>query len=275
MLLIKEPTISQLCYNMGLGITEPKFAILDDGMQVITKLFNGPEGNLVLFNEYICYKLAILLDIPMPNSGVCIFDETTEIQDETIAGIKNYGKAFYSEYMPKVTKLVPAIIKKMKNRNDFLRIILFDHVIFNTDRNPGNLLVRFYKNDISLKVIDHTHVFINQAVWDANCLKRAMMYENDLLSTRVLEDNRYLYGMFFDNITITKTLLENESKIFKAKINRPVIIDIIENVPDEWKPAKEDIEELVNYILYRINNLTKIISMILAHREIVKVGSLL
>ena len=26
-------------------------------------------------------------------------------------------------------------------------------------RNPGNLLVSFYKNNISLKVIDHSHVW--------------------------------------------------------------------------------------------------------------------
>ena len=49
-IFINEPKISQLCYNMNLGSTEPKFAILEDGTQVVTKLYNGPEGNLVLFN---------------------------------------------------------------------------------------------------------------------------------------------------------------------------------------------------------------------------------
>lgn len=44
-IFINEPKISQLCYSMNLGSTEPKFAILEDGTQVVTKLFNGPEGN--------------------------------------------------------------------------------------------------------------------------------------------------------------------------------------------------------------------------------------
>lgn len=79
-IFINEPKISQLCYNMTLGSTEPKFAILDDGTQVVTKLYNGPEGNLVLFNEYLCYRLAILVDIPMPRAGVCILDSSSEIQ---------------------------------------------------------------------------------------------------------------------------------------------------------------------------------------------------
>ena len=94
-IFINEPKISQLCYNMNLGSTEPKFAILEDGTQAITKLYNGPEGNLVLFNEYLCYRLAILLDIPMPRSGICILDSSSEILDENLADLHNYGKAFF------------------------------------------------------------------------------------------------------------------------------------------------------------------------------------
>jgi ribosomal protein S17E len=225
---------------------------------------NGPEGNLVLFNEYLCYRLAILLDIPMPRSGICVFDENTEIQDEGIADASNFGKAFFSEYMPKVTKLLPTIVGKMKNKEDFIKIILFDHVIFNTDRNPGNLLVRFYKDDISLKVIDHTHVFINQTFWDASCLKRAMK-ENDLLETKVLEYNKYLYEMFYHNISVTKEMLESESLVFKNKINGDIISELISSIPDEWKPKPADIDALIEYIMYRIDNLDVIISTIMTY----------
>lgn len=249
---------------MGLGSTEPKFAILEDGTQVVTKLLNGPEGNLVLFNEYLCYRLAILLDIPMPRSGICVLDEQTEIQVEGLANETNYGKAFYSEFMPKVTKLLPTIISKIKNKEDFVKILLFDHVIFNSDRNPGNLLVRFCKDDVTLKVIDHTHVFINQTFWDANCLKRAMS-EKDLLDTKVLEYNTYLYEMFFHDFSITKEMLRKESLVFKSKINRDIITELIKNIPDDWKPRQIDIDELVNYIMYRVDNLDVIISTIMTY----------
>jgi len=262
--VIKEHRISQLCYNIGLGSTEPKFAVLDDGTQVVTKLMNGPEGNLVLFNEYLCYRLAILLDIPMPHSGVCILDEMSEIQEEGLADETHYGKGFYSEYMPKVTKLVPSIVGGIKNKEAFIKILLFDHVIFNTDRNPGNLLVRFYKGDISLKVIDHTHVFINQSFWDAICLKRAMQ-ENDLLATKILEHNEYLYGMFFRNFSVTKELLENESLVFKNRISRDIITELIETTPEEWRPSQKDIDALIDYIMYRIENLDVIISTIMTY----------
>ena len=265
-IFINELKIRQLCYNMNIGSTEPKFAILEDGTQVVTKLYNGPEGNLVLFNEYLCYRLAILLDIPMPKSGVCILDSSTEIQDAELATSHNYGKAFFSEYMPKVTKLLPTIISKVRNKEDFVKILLFDHVIFNADRNQGNLLVRFCKDDVSLKVIDHTHVFINQTFWDASCLKRAME-ENDLLDTKVLEYNSYLYEMFFHNFSVKKEMLRKESLIFKSKIDRDTIVELVDIIPEEWKPKQKDIDELVNYILYRVDNLDVIISTILTYNN--------
>lgn len=266
MIFINEPIIKQLCYNISIGSTEPKFAILEDGTQVIVKLMNGPEGNLVLFNEYLCYRLAILLDIPMPHSGICIMNEATEIQDTGIANTRNFGKAFYSTYMPKTTKLVPTIVNRMKNKDDFIKVLLFDHIIFNTDRNPGNLLVRFCKDDISLKVIDHSHVFINQTFWNFNCLKRAIR-ENDLLDTKILEYNNYLYDMFFHAIPVTKELLEKESLHFKNKINSDIILEHVQNIPDEWKPKQEDIDALVEYIMYRVENLDVIVSTILAYMK--------
>ena len=158
------------------------------------------------------------------------------------------------------------MIRRIEVLITFLKILLFDHVVFNTDRNPGNLLVRFFKGDVSLKVIDHTHVFINQALWDASCLKRAMR-ENDLLDTKVLEYNSYLYQMFFHNFSITKEMLKEESLVFKSKISRDTIVGLINEVPDEWKPDKKDLDELVKYILYRVDNLDIIISTIMTYQK--------
>lgn len=256
--------ISQIYYNMNVGITEPKYALLDDGTQVVVKLSHGPEGNLVLFNEYVCYRMAILVDIPMPYSGICIMDENTEVFDSNIASNMNYGYAFYSTYMPKTTKLLPTIINFMKNKNIFIKVLLFDHIIFNSDRNEGNLLVCFYKDDISLKVIDHTHVFINGAIWELNCLKRAID-GNDLFSTKVLEYNERLYNMFYRNMKITKEDLEQASLVFKNKINCDIIKKFIEECPQEWRPTIENEDMLVEYLMYRIDHLDVIISTIMSY----------
>lgn len=247
---------------MNIGVTEPKYAILDDGTQTVVKLSQGPEGNLVLFNEYVCYRLAILVDIPMPQCGVCIMDENTEIFDSHIASSNNYGYAFYSTYMPKTTKLLSSIINLMENKEVFIKVLLFDHIIFNRDRNEGNLLVCFYKDNVSLKVIDHTHVFINGAIWDSGCLKTAIK-ENDLLSTEVLKFNDRLYSMFYRNISITKESLERSGLEFRNKVKRDVIKKFIEECPQEWRPTKECEEMLAEYLMYRIDNFNIIISTIM------------
>jgi len=191
---IRFEHIKVVQHNIGNGITEPKLAMTDANIPVVVKTYNGPEGSLVLFNEYLCYRLAILLDIPMPGSGICLINEETVIYNGCVAK-DQYGYGFYSTYINKSAPLVDTIISMMKNKEVFYKILLFDHIIFNSDRNPGNLLVQYYKSNITLQVIDHSHVFINQAVWDASCITRAMK-EKDYFSMKVLEDNNYLYSMF-------------------------------------------------------------------------------
>lgn len=65
------------------------------------------------------------------------------------------------------------------------------------------------------------------------------MKENDLLDTKILEYNSYLYDMFFHNFSITKEMLEKEGLIFKSKINRDIIVKLIDFSPDEWKPKQK------------------------------------
>ncbi len=261
MIAIRYEHIRTVQHNIGNGITEPKFATTDDNIPVIVKTFNGPEGSLVLFNEYFCYRLAILLNIPMPISGVCLIDKNTEIFNDCVSE-NQLGLGFYSTYLNKSVTLVNPIIKLMKNKEDFFKVLLFDHIIFNTDRNPGNLLVQYYKNDISLKVIDHSHVFINQAIWDANCLTRAIN-DRDYFSTRILEDNLYLYSMFFHNMSVTNEALKKNALIFHDIVTESNLRNILLDIPQEWLPSQRDLDALVKYILYRVNHIEDICTTII------------
>lgn len=265
MFFIKCEHIRTISHNMGNGITEPKFAISDDNVQMVIKVLNGPEGNLVLFNEYFCYRLAILLDIKMPISGICYVDNITNDINNLIEA-DNLGNGFYSTYLPKAAPLMETIISQMKNKTDFYKILLFDHIIFNKDRNRGNLLVRYYKSDISLKVIDHTHVFVNQAIWDSNCLKQGMI-DKDYRSTKILEHNEYLYGMFFRCLPFNRGIVIDIIKECKEKITLDNMVSIIKDIPNEWLPEEKDIDMLIKYILYRVDHLEDICITIENHRK--------
>lgn len=255
--------IKTVQHNMGNGITEPKLSMTDGNVPVVVKTYNGPEGSLVLFNEYLCYRLAILLDISMPYSGVCIIDQNTVIYNGCVEPAQ-YGYGFYSTYLNKAATLVETVIPLMQNKDDFYKILLFDHVIFNTDRNPGNLLVQYYKNNIILQVIDHSHVFINQAIWDASCLKRGMQ-EKDYFSTKILDYNDYLYSMFYRNMSVAENNFKDLKESFRSKITEDTLYSVISDIPKEWLPSEEDIDVLVEYLHYRIEHLDDICVTIINH----------
>lgn len=258
---IRYKHIKTVQHDIGNGITEPKLAMTDDNTPVVIKTYNGPEGPLVLFNEYFCYRLAILLDIPMPISGICLIDQDTFVYNNCITP-SHYGYGFYSTYLNKSVTLVDTIIPLVKNKEIFYRILLFDHIIFNTDRNPGNLLVQYYKSNITLQVIDHSHVFINQAIWDASCLKRAIS-ERDYFHTNVIENNKILYSMFFHNMSIKEENFSDIKVSFRNKITDEILRSFISDIPHEWLPPDRDIDALVEYILYRVEHIDEICTTIL------------
>lgn len=113
---------------MNIGITEPKYAILDDGSQIVVKLSHGSEGNLVLFNEYVCYRLAILIDIPMPYCGICVMDENTEVfaNEFKFSTIKKLNVGENEDYVDALTKvyLKYDLAKSQRlNRNEEKKLI--------------------------------------------------------------------------------------------------------------------------------------------------------
>lgn len=243
---IKYVKIDSIVGNIGNGITEPKWAKTVDDKLVVIKLMDNPEGPLVLFNEYLCYRLAILIGLPMPKSGVATF---------------NGDFCFYSAALPKVTILNHAIMRSISNLNVFYSIILFDHIISNKDRNIGNLLVQYYKNRITLFVIDHTHVFVNGAIWDSSCLKRSEL-QKDYLDTDILCMNNVLYDCFFQNIDYDNGEFKKLIPIFSQAITEKKIREIISEIPIEWLPKNDDVEALIHYIIYRINHLNELCSTI-------------
>lgn len=260
MFIIEYKHIKIVQKDIGTGTTNPKFAVLDNDEQVIIKLYNGIQGNLVLFNEYICYRLARLLKINMPISGICYVDNSTELLNNDVKE-ENFGYGFYSTYLGKAAIIFETIIPLIENKEEFFTMLLFDHVIFNTDRNWGNLLVQYYKNKILLNIIDHTHVFINQSIWDSQCLERGIE-ENDYISTQILEENQYLYDMFFRNLGYNKEKVKQLVLYFKEIITYDKLNQIIQEVPSSWLPTNKDVNTLIKYILYRIEHLDDIRTMI-------------
>lgn len=86
--------------------------------------------NLTLINEYICYELAKYFKLPIPNAGIGYISDKTILSADDLLNDDNYGPCFYSERIDKATKANSNIIKYLSNSNEFLKVLLFDHIVY-------------------------------------------------------------------------------------------------------------------------------------------------
>lgn len=244
---------------MGNGSTDPMLAELE-GSEVdyaVIKLRSNRQGARALVNELVSYRLAKAVCLPIPRSGVAVIDSDTtsfsDLQDE------DRGNCFYSEYIDKPNVLIPAVVSNVVNKTDFEKIILFDHIVYNKDRNRGNLIID--RESGTLYAIDHTHVFKNQTIWDTTCFSQGMQ-ANDYLDEDIMEQNRY--DAFFESSNITARSLAKSAELFKTQYTEPLFRDAIDSIPDEWSVPKTELEGLVRYLKYRVDHLDDI-CRIIAH----------
>lgn len=252
--------VDELRFPIGNGSTEPCFGI-SNNVPIVVKTYNNIQGNKVLVNELICYLIAQKLQLTIPRCGICLIDKNTII-DENVANLDsfspddNLGLGFYSEFIPKYTVLTsPSMIKFASNYQWLIpRIMLFDHLIYNKDRNKGNLLLNTGKGEKKLHIIDHTHTFNLECLWTGNDLNR-LISENDCFNVDIMECNSYLYSMFKTIVNLDILTMSETLNFFKNNLNHEFFSDIINKIPLEWENNKTELEALGNYLIHRFNNL--------------------
>jgi hypothetical protein len=247
--------VNQIVKKLTNGCTEPYLAKISNETEefyAVIKLQDNIHGVLTLINELISYNLAVALDVNMPQSGIARLDESTDFGDFKIEH-SNYGYCFYSKYLgDRVTVLNHRLMKYISNKDAYEKIILFDHLVYNKDRNKGNLLICSDRDDKLLYAIDHTHVFKNQTIWDSICLNQGIK-GNDYTDPFIMEYNGY--DFFFRDKTISYESLLAQAQIFKEKINENLLTQIFDFLPSEWVISSKDLEALKKYLLYRAEKL--------------------
>lgn len=252
--------------SQPVGVTHPCVARMDNGdlFTAFIKLKDNPEGPRCLVNELVSYRLAKGLGVLMPESGVAMVDEegTVDNSGEGILKKTSYGMCFYSSQIANAVTLRSSIMRFVDNKHMYERIVLFDHLVYNTDRNIGNLLVKSSrKHEKLLYAIDHTHVFKNQALWDACCLERGIS-EDDFLSEDIIESNESVYNCFAQDRSITASSLLAVASDFKAVFNEEFVDDALKDIPEEWMLGDADLVALKKYLLYRVDHLDDMCKMI-------------
>lgn len=266
--------VDQIVKKLTNGCTEPYLAKISTETEVfyaVIKLKDNIQGVLTVINELISYNLALAVDMKMPQSGIAILDESTDLGNFEIEN-SNFGYCFYSKYLgDRVTVLSYRLMKYICNKDSYEKIILFDHLVYNKDRNKGNLLIYSDRDAKILYAIDHTHVFKNQTIWDRYCLNQGII-ENDYTDTFIMEENRYEYDFFFSDKIISYDSLIAQAQIFKERIKENLLTQIFCMIPDEWIISNKDLEALKKYLLYRTEKLDDMCLFISKYCDIDYIG---
>ncbi|EKN67518.1 hypothetical protein P9E76_01360 [Schinkia azotoformans] len=243
--------------GMGNGITNPLLMKTTDDYYVV-KFVGNEHGTRILINEFVCYKLAKLLDIPIPDAALIDIDITKLNQFPELKGLGvETGLHFGSRLAPKAQPSIqPPLLNLVTNKDDIPSIILFDQIIYNNDRteNKGNLLI-----DIKTKrllAIDHSHTFKLGALWNEIELKK--IHEDDLCLVKDFHGHNYKVLLKFVNgFNPFNKILQKIKGISQDDIDW-----CFEQLPLQWELNKSDEHALKSFLWYRIENIDKFLSLL-------------
>lgn len=268
--MIDVQHIDELKYPIGNGTTNPIIGI-GNNKHFVIKTNNNVQGNRILINELVCYLLALELELPIPNSKLCLIDQGTIVHSnvENMEDFSEscYGLGFCSEYIENSTVLSSHKMIQLTNNHEWLipKLMLFDHLIYNKDRNKGNLLLKMGKDNRELILIDHSHTFNLECIWDKVQL-HDKINNNDYKDEYIMEKNAYIYSKLKKCLEIDMITMADTIDYFKNRINNKVIGDIIDKIPTEWESNKEDLEALKEYLIYRFNNIEHFADIIISYK---------
>lgn len=249
--------IDKVIRSMGIGSCKPYLISCSDGKKYVAKFPGNPEGKKTLVNEYVCAELAKLFELPVPIYKLVSIENIDDF-GELLHGInKINGTIFCSEFIEKANPVPDFyILTKVTNHFDTIKTLIFDVIIGNNDRNEGNILINLKNN--SFVIIDHSHVFINEAIWNVNSLRRHIELPID-----ISQMNRVSFDFFSQSLNIKGNREKINDYLLKIKnINSDVIYKIINSIPADWNVTEEEKNALIDFILNRISRINEICSLL-------------
>jgi|SRR5690625_105379 len=259
--------IKKIIRAMGSGVTNPFHVILSDDQQYVMKFPGNPEGTIILFFESIFNDLAKYFDLPVVEKRHVKVDfDNTDLditlldgQVDTINGI-----GFAVLFQNKTTHVTSyELIEQAHNKIEFVKTIIFDFIINNTDRNKGNLLY-----DYSMKkliIIDHTHSITGP-------LFKYVDRNDYLFKPFTLEDMHSNSLRLFDDFKtkqlLQKLLASEKVIILKDFINKvrnfnfENLMKIIKRVQNTWQINDDDVLFICNFLIERMRRVDEILSLL-------------
>lgn len=253
------PSYNMIKYEreMGNGITNPLLMKTTDDYYVV-KVIGNEHGTRILINEFVCYKLAKIFDLPIPNAALINIDSATLDLNPYLQELGVHpGLHFGSQFVPKAQPSIQQpLLNLVTNKDDIPSIILFDQIIYNNDRtiNKGNLLIDLKTK--KLLAIDHSHTFKLGALWDEIELKK--IHEDDLCLVKEFHGHNYkLLLKYVNGYNPFNKILQKVQSISQEDIDW-----CFDQIPVQWELNKNDENALKGFIWYRIKNTHKFLTLL-------------
>ena len=111
-------------------------------------------------------------------------------------------------------------------------------------------------------LIDHTHIFNLETIWNSTGLKNKIL-EEDYKDEWIMKSNSYLYSKFLNVYQVTIVDMQETVKYFKERLSVDFIRSIKEHIPKEWESDLDEIDALLEYIIYRFEHIDYYANLIL------------
>ena len=243
---------------LGNGCTEPYIVRCDDNNIYVVKFPGNIQGKKVLVNEYVASSLCKYLDLPIMDFNL-INVKSEDFNNNIPNNIRNVvGTAFGTRYNDRALTIINSgQISKAINNYDAIKILIFDLLIGNNDRNPGNLMIDTKTK--KLIMIDHSHIFEIGTLWDKYQLPRLINEEFDIKKLHIYGYINIIESLKYDDLFYT----ELNNFVNKVKnIKKDFIKNIIYKIPNDWSISKEEKELLIEFIEKRFSKIDSILKLL-------------
>ena len=230
--------------------SSPILVMANDLKQWVCKYRNVNQ----LFNELLSYQFAKIWQINIPECALIEIDYKKHIEllknkrglERQFFERECFGSLFLQNAIDvnKTILMDKDIVRRIKNKNDLLKIALFDIWLCNEDRttNNYNLLLQAVKGGYSiLYIIDNTEIF-NSSMAYSQSLEQIAQCDSILnsdLSTLVFKNN--------SEIVREVDVLLKEFPIF-TKSCQNNLQSILSQVPQQWNIDLESYETKISVI---------------------------
>lgn len=207
-----------------------------------------------LFNELLAYEFAKLWDIKIPESALIEIDYNKHVQ--TFSDKKGLDRRFFErecfgscflEGTIDVNKSMlgnKEIVRRIKNKDDFLKISLFDIWLSNEDRNCGNY-------NLLLKTIEggggYTLLYI---IDNADIFNSSMAYTQGLMDITEEDTllNSELAVLLFKKDTQIVKKVDSLLSLFPSFVEscKKELSNIYQQIPQKWNINISQYETKIN-----------------------------